>query len=82
LTVSPGAIADIADVKPPVMPETDDGAKVKERVPVDTEPPEVLVAVAVRAANTDVDTRAAPPIAAMTIMVSLSAKLPALLLSV
>ena len=31
------------------------------KVPVDTEPPEVFVAVAVRDANTDEDTSAVPP---------------------
>jgi hypothetical protein len=38
-------MAVIAVVKPPVIPETDDGAKVRLRVPVVTDPPVVFDAV-------------------------------------
>ena len=67
----------IADVKPPVIPDTADGAKVRLRVPVVIEPPDVFDAVAVRAANTFDETMPAPPTAAVTTIVTLSAMLPA-----
>lgn len=72
----------IAVTKPPVLPETDDGAKVRLKVPVVIAPPEVLDAVAVRAANTLDATIPAPPIAATATNEILSARLPALFESI
>lgn len=82
LTVSPGPIVLIAVTKPPVLPLTEEGAKVRLRVPVVIDPPDVLDAVAVSAANTLDATIPAPPIAATATNEILRARLPALFESI
>ena len=65
----------IAVVNPPVIPLTVDAACVSFNVPVATEPPEVLDAVAVSDAKTDELTRAVPPRVAATTMATFAVKL-------
>jgi len=67
-------MAVIAVVKPPVIPETEDAACVSFNVPVVTDPPEVLDAVAVSDAKTDELTSAVPPSVAATTMATFAVK--------
>lgn len=64
----------MAVVKPPVMPATPEAAWVNFNVPVETLPPEVLLAVAVNDAKTDELTRAVPPRAAAATMAIFAVK--------
>ena len=65
----------MTDVKPPEAPEA---ACCNFRVPVVTDPPEVLVVDAVRDAKTEDVASEPPPITAVEMMATLIARVPAL----